>query len=146
MLEHLNTTSVAPRRCVVIGGAGFVGRTVARRVEAEGIPTLALPSTEVDLLADAAASRLAGRLEPDDAVVLVSALAPCKDVPTLVRNLRMADRMAALLHGQPETSFFFAVGAAHFVGVDGLPALMEQHGFKVNRQVPRLLASPVTLP
>jgi hypothetical protein len=50
------------------------------------------------------------------------------------RNLRMADRMAALLQKQPGTSFFFAVGAAHFVGDDGLPTLMRQRGFRVQRQ------------
>jgi len=62
------------------------------------------------------------------------------------RNVRMADRMAALLREQPETAFFFAVGAAHFVGDDGLPALMQARGFKVRRQVPASPALQAALP
>ncbi|MCZ6746159.1 MAG: TraB/GumN family protein [Acidobacteria bacterium] len=62
------------------------------------------------------------------------------------RNLRMADRMAALLQGQPGTTFFFAVGAAHFIGEDRLPTLMRQRGFRVHRQAARAQRSPVALP
>ncbi len=107
MLEHLNDRPTPPRRCVVIGAAGFVGSTIVAHLKAAGIPTLGLSSSEIDLLADDAATRLAGRLEADDAVVLVSALAPCKDVPTLVRNLRMVEAVSAALREVPPSHLVY---------------------------------------
>ena len=76
MLEHLNPVAAKPRRVVIIGAGGFVGGTIRKHLESDGVPTLALTRKEVDLLQPGAASRLAGLLQPADAVVMVSAIAP----------------------------------------------------------------------
>ena len=91
MLEHLNPAGSPPRRVVVVGAGGFVGSAIRKRIEGEGVPTLALTRKEVDLLQPGAAGRLGGLLRPADAVVLVSAIAPAKTVSTLMDNLRMAE-------------------------------------------------------
>lgn len=49
------------------------------------------------------------------------------------RNHRMAERIAAKLRAQPDRSFFFAVGAAHYHGDEGVGELLEAEGFKVRR-------------
>ncbi len=90
MLEHLNPAAAVPRRVVIVGAGGFVGGAIRKRLESDGVPTLALTRKEVDLLQAGAAARLAGLLQPADAVVLVSAIAPAKTVSTLMDNLRMA--------------------------------------------------------
>jgi uncharacterized protein len=49
------------------------------------------------------------------------------------RNKLMAERMAAKLRAQPGKSFFFAVGAAHLHGPEGVISLLEKAGFKLTR-------------
>ena len=49
------------------------------------------------------------------------------------RNLRIAERMAHHLRDQPDTSFFFAVGAAHSLGEFGLARLLRTQGFELTR-------------
>jgi nucleoside-diphosphate-sugar epimerase len=87
MLQHTCQTPVTPDRVVVIGGAGFVGDAVVRRLTAAGIETLSLGRAELDLLAPDAARRLAAKLRPGDAVLAAAAKAPCKDVGMLVDNM-----------------------------------------------------------
>ena len=55
------------------------------------MPVLALGRAEADLLAAGTASRLSQELRPDDAVVVISARAPCKDAAMLVDNVRMME-------------------------------------------------------
>lgn len=49
------------------------------------------------------------------------------------RNLRMAERIAARIRAEPDKSFFFAVGAGHIPGEDGVVGLLTKDGFKVTR-------------
>jgi uncharacterized protein YbaP (TraB family) len=51
------------------------------------------------------------------------------------RNQAMAPRIAALHAGGQRT--LVAVGALHMIGPQGLPALMQAQGFKVERVLPR---------
>jgi UDP-glucose 4-epimerase len=87
MLQHTSQTPVTPGRVVVIGGAGFVGDAVVRRLRAAHIETLSLGRAELDLLAADAAPRLASRLRPGDAIVAAAARAPCRDIGMLVDNM-----------------------------------------------------------
>lgn len=97
MLEHLNTEPASPTRVVILGAAGFVGGTTARLLAAQGIPTVALSRGDLDLLAAGAADKLRALLQPSDAVVVVSARAPCKDAAMLVDNIRMLMPVAEVL-------------------------------------------------
>ena len=49
------------------------------------------------------------------------------------RNHHMAERMAAKLKEAPGKGFFFAVGAGHLGGAEGVLALLEKTGLKVSR-------------
>ena len=97
MLKHLNPEPRKPERVVVIGSAGFVGGAIASRIERDGVPVLRVSRREVDLLASDAASGLKNLLKVGDAVVAVSAKAPCKDSAMLVDNLVMARAMVQAL-------------------------------------------------
>ncbi|MEH6626177.1 MAG: TraB/GumN family protein [Motiliproteus sp.] len=52
------------------------------------------------------------------------------------RNQRMAERIHKLLQDQPRTSFFFAVGAAHYSEDEGIQKLLAEYGYRVSRVKP----------
>jgi UDP-glucose 4-epimerase len=101
MLEHLNGTSAKPERAVIIGAGGFVGGTIRKKLETNGVPVLALARRELDLLGDGATEKLGKMLRPTDSVVMVSAVAPVKSVPMLMQNLRMVEAVCAALAEKP---------------------------------------------
>jgi len=101
MLTHLSPTPSRPARVVVLGSAGFVGAASVRELRRAGLETLALGRAELDLLSPAAAAELQALLRPDDALVFVSARAPCKNPAMLVENLRMAEPVCAALRAVP---------------------------------------------
>uniref|UniRef100_A0A914X7K1 Metalloprotease TIKI homolog n=1 Tax=Plectus sambesii TaxID=2011161 RepID=A0A914X7K1_9BILA len=47
------------------------------------------------------------------------------------RNIRMADRIGTLLRSHSTTSFFFALGAGHFLGDDSVIELLRRVGYSI---------------
>ena len=97
MLEHLNATPVKPSRVVIIGAGGFVGSAISRNLAASDVITLGLTRKQVDLMSADAGAKLKALLKPDDSVVMISALAPAKNVALLMQNLRMAEAVCEAL-------------------------------------------------
>jgi nucleoside-diphosphate-sugar epimerase len=106
VLTHTYDTPKAPERVVVIGAGGFVGSTIASELAKAGIAVRGLTRKDVDLLSDSGAPRLQAELEPTDAVVFVSAIAPAKNSDQMVENLHMA---------QTALRAFAAVPPAHLL-------------------------------
>src|ERR1700738_2926885 len=114
MLEHLNPTPQKPSRMGVLGAYGFVGGTCARLLAARGVPVLPLDKDDIDLMASGAAEELQTRLAPDDAILVVSARAPCKDTGMMVDNIRIMTAVCMALarpSGTHHISFFSGPGA-----------------------------------
>src|SRR3954447_4982155 len=101
MLEHRHATARKPDRVVVIGAGGFVGGTIARHLQGQGVEILALTRRELDLLQQDAAAQLKQVLRPTDSVVMVSARAPVKTVAMLMENLRMVEPVCKVLAAMP---------------------------------------------
>ena len=53
----------------------------------------------------------------------------------------MVDRIVEKLEKEPSKSFFFAVGAAHWPGAEGMLELLAKKGFKARRLTPADAAS-----
>jgi nucleoside-diphosphate-sugar epimerase len=103
MLTHTTDDPVAPARVVVLGSRGFVGRATSDHLAALGIDVRKVPSIEIDLTEPESSTALPAILRADDAVVFVSALTPDKgrDIRTLMRNLAMAEHVAAAIALRP---------------------------------------------
>lgn len=98
-LQHNWSEPKAPARVVVLGCRGFVGSAIVAELKAHKIPCLGISAAELDLLSPDAAKALAARLQPDDALVVVSALTPDrgKDIATFMKNQRMMETVCAAL-------------------------------------------------
>lgn len=132
MLEHLNATPTPPSRVVVIGASGFIGAVVVARLEADGVPVLRIGRGEVDLLAADAAARLSALLRPSDAVVAVSAIAPCKTPAMLKDNVVLSLAMVTALSATP---------VAHVVNI-GSDAVFADGPRPLTEATPRAPDSP----
>jgi UDP-glucose 4-epimerase len=97
MLKHLNPVETTPARVVVLGTRGSVGAALASLLSERRVATLLLGRHELDLTVADAHLRLAAKLRPDDALVLVSAVAPCKNASTLVENVKMMSTVCSAL-------------------------------------------------
>lgn len=100
-LSHEYLQARKPARVVVLGGGGFIAGAIRRRLEANGISTLAVGRPALDLLKPGAAEQLAGLLRPEDVLVVASAKAPCKDVAMLAENIRMIEAVCLALQRRP---------------------------------------------
>lgn len=101
MLEHLNGAAEPPARVVVLGAAGFVGGAIVKRLRSAGTNVVALGRSDVDLLAADAAEHLIRLLEPTDAVVAASAVAPCVSPEMMVENMVIARAIVTALAASP---------------------------------------------
>jgi len=119
MLEHLNSTPATPSRVVILGAGGFVGGQVASKLEADAIPVLRLTRGEVDLLAQEAAEKLADLLEPEDCLIVVSAMAPCKNVALLADNMAMMSAVCSALEKAPMAHVIYISSDAVYSDSDG---------------------------
>lgn len=100
-LRHTRDGGSRPSRAVVVGAAGFVGKAIASRLEADRIPVVRLGRAEIDLAAVGADRALAALLRPGDTCVFTSAKAPCKTPAMLAENVEMARNVCTALETVP---------------------------------------------
>jgi uncharacterized protein YbaP (TraB family) len=49
------------------------------------------------------------------------------------RNYNITQRISQLITNNPDTQYFFTIGAGHYYGEDGLITLLENEGFTITR-------------
>ena len=89
MLKHNSSIKTIPERVVVMGAGGFIGASLVKTLKASKIPHLALLKENINLLDSDASDRLANILNPGDTLVVISAIAPCKNNEMLLQNISM---------------------------------------------------------
>ena len=111
MLNHLNEKPTNPARVIVLGARGFIGRALVAALQQNRITALPVSSADLDLTTENAGDRLATMLQPDDAVVLLSALTPEKGrgLQPFLANIRMAGSLChALTKVMPSHVVYFS--------------------------------------
>ena len=89
MLKHNLEYPVIPPRVVVMGAGGFIGSSLVKFLLKKDILHVALTSSDVNLLDAEAANKLIDIIQPEDTLVVISAIAPCKDNQMLLKNIAM---------------------------------------------------------
>lgn len=97
MLKHNTKYPVIPQRVVVMGAGGFVGSAISNHMKQKGMPVLGLTPESLNLLDNNASLKLSSILCPDDTLVMVSAIAPCKDNCMLIQNIMMMTSVCAAI-------------------------------------------------
>jgi UDP-glucose 4-epimerase len=101
MLALHSPLPIKPKRVVILGAGGFIGQASSRLLKSYGVEVLDVTRREVDLLAADASALLASTLAPGDTLVVACAKAPCRNIPTLLDNLRMMQAVVDALRAKP---------------------------------------------
>lgn len=124
MLKHLQNSATQPKRVVILGAKGFVGATTVNRLIKQGIDVVALGRDDLDLESADASTKLCSILRSDDALVVISAKAPCKDNAMLLQNIQMMKSVCDALIKQPVQQVIYISSDA--VYTDSMDKLSEQ--------------------
>lgn len=89
MLKHTSSSKIIPERVVVMGSGGFIGTVLVKTLNENKIPTLALGRSNLDLLDSDASNRLLDILDQEDTLIVISAIAPCKNIQMIYENILM---------------------------------------------------------
>lgn len=102
-----DTQLTIPKRVVVVGSAGVVGKKLVPYLKEKGLNTLPLSRTECDLLENNSVDYLANTLLPDDQVIFLTAITPDKGrgVEALNNNLKIIEHISQALQKAPVKQF-----------------------------------------
>lgn len=122
MLRHHHASAVKPERVLILGASGFVARDLVRHLSEEKIEYRAIASSEIDLLLPQSVAQLQSAIHEGDAVIVTSGLTPDKgkDVGTLMKNLAMAQHLAAALETVPCAHLVYVSSDAVYDWREGL--------------------------
>jgi len=103
MLKHTFTEPVPPKRVMILGSTGVIGRALIGHLQERGVPVVPVGSRDLNLLVDDAPERLAARLLPDDAVVFLAGipLRRGRDEATMAKNVQMGMHICEALACRP---------------------------------------------
>ncbi len=101
-----------------MGAGGFVGCASVGKLKTDGVDMVALTRREVDLLAPDAAATLAAQLTPATTLIVTSALAPVKNTPMLLDNLRMMQAVIEAVKAKPVAHLIYISSDAVYADAD----------------------------
>ena len=114
MLKHCVSKKTIPKRIVVMGAGGFIGASLVKTLKSSNIPFIALTEKNMNLLDSEASDRLVNILNADDTLVVISAIAPCKNNEMLLQNISMMKTVCeAIEMKQPKHLIYLSSDAVY---------------------------------
>lgn len=101
MLKHNARYPVIPARVVVMGAGGFLGTALVNLLSKKNVPRVALTSSNLNLLDPGSSQQLIDIIQSEDTLVVISAVAPCKDNQMLLKNIFMMASVCAAIEKSP---------------------------------------------
>jgi len=121
MLKHNVSTKTIPKRVVVMGAGGFIGASLVKTLKSSTIPHIALSEENLNLFDSDASDRLADILNSEDTLVVISAIAPCKNNEMLLQNISMMKAVCeAIEKQQPKHLIYLSSDAVYADSPDPL--------------------------
>jgi len=121
MIEHLHSNNSNPKRVVMLGGSGFIGSTLEKRLNDEGIPVLSMSKEQMDLTAPDAVARLTALLKPEDIIIFLSVIGPINhNADALLKNLQMAHNVGRALQKIRPSHLIYASSEAVYAKADAI--------------------------
>lgn len=97
MVSQLNKEIIKPSRVVILGGSGFLGGAIYKRLKKSGFNVVAISSSEIDLTSNDALSKSRDFIKNSDLLISASAIAPCKNVIDFEKNIVMAKNIRLIV-------------------------------------------------
>jgi nucleoside-diphosphate-sugar epimerase len=122
MFKHTQREAANPKRVVVIGSTGVIGKALLHCLRTADVSVLGLGSRDLDLATAGASDALSKMLHENDAVVMLSALTPDKgrDLATFMKNLAMAQAVCDALRARPVSHVVYTSSDAVYPMTNGL--------------------------
>lgn len=118
MLKHLSSPPVKPKHVAVLGAGGFIGSALCRHLAEGAVSFAPIGRRDIDLLLPEAVDLLAAEILRADALVVISAEAPCKTPEMLTHNILMMQHVCAAIEIQQPAHLVYVSSDAVYADSD----------------------------
>ena len=109
MFKNLNKTKIKPKRIVIFGSGGFIGKNLLSFLENENFNVIGIGSKDINLTKRDAVSQIKDLIKENDSVVFLSALTPDKgrDLNTYNKNIEMINNLISGIYEKKLNHFLY---------------------------------------
>jgi len=109
MIEHLNSKSINPKRVIVFGGNGFIGKKLVEILKKQNINILNIGSKDIDLIKKNSIEKVKNTICDSDTIVFLSAITPDRGrgIDALMQNLIMLRNLLIALKNKNIAHFIY---------------------------------------
>lgn len=108
MIENLNDEPFIPRRCILFGSNGFIGRNLTKKLRKNNIDILEITSKNIDLTKESNIRKISKIIKPKDIIIMLSALTPDRgrDLNTYFLNIQMIKNLVEAIKQKSDINHF----------------------------------------
>ncbi len=108
MIENLNDEPFIPRRCILFGSNGFIGRNLTKKLRKNNIDILEITSKNIDLTKESNIGKISKIIKPKDIIIMLSALTPDRgrDLNTYFLNIQMIRNLVEAIKQKSDINHF----------------------------------------